>query len=42
MYVDKIAESSKTAREIYDQMLKLHPGGSNPHILWLAALAAKS
>ena len=39
---DKIAESSKTARELYDQMLKIHPDGSNPHILWLGALAAKS
>ena len=38
---DKIAESSKTARELY-QMLKLHPDGSNPHILWLGVLAAKS
>jgi tRNA uridine 5-carbamoylmethylation protein Kti12 len=39
---DKIVESSKTARELYDQMLKLHPDGSNPHILWLGALAAKN
>jgi glyoxylase-like metal-dependent hydrolase (beta-lactamase superfamily II) len=39
---DRLAESSKTARELYDQMLKLHPDGSNPHILWLGALAAKS
>jgi hypothetical protein len=34
---DKIAESSKTSRELYDQMLKLYPDGSNPHILWLGA-----
>jgi glyoxylase-like metal-dependent hydrolase (beta-lactamase superfamily II) len=38
---DRLAESSKTARELYDQMLKLHPDGSNPHILWLGALSVK-
>jgi glyoxylase-like metal-dependent hydrolase (beta-lactamase superfamily II) len=39
---DRLAESTETASELYDQMLKLHPDGSNPHILWLGALAAKS
>jgi len=39
---DRLAESTDTARELYDQMLKLYPNGSNPHILWLGALAAKS
>jgi hypothetical protein len=39
---DRLAESTDTTRELYDQMLKLYPNGSNPHILWLGALAAKS
>src|SRR5215467_12260414 len=39
---DRLAESTDTATELYDQMLKIYPNGSNPHILWLGALAAKS
>jgi glyoxylase-like metal-dependent hydrolase (beta-lactamase superfamily II) len=38
---DKIAESSKNARELYDQMLKLYPDWLDPHVLWLGARAAK-
>ena len=38
---DKIAESSKTSRELYDQMLKLYPDWLDPHVLWLGARAAK-
>ena len=38
---DKLAESSKTARELYDQMLKLYPDWLDPHVLWLGARAAK-
>jgi glyoxylase-like metal-dependent hydrolase (beta-lactamase superfamily II) len=39
---DRLAESTETARELYDQMLKLYPDGLNPHVLWLGARAAKS
>jgi hypothetical protein len=38
---DRLAESSKTARELYDQMLNLYPDRGNPHILWLGALSVK-
>jgi glyoxylase-like metal-dependent hydrolase (beta-lactamase superfamily II) len=38
---DKLAESAKTARELYDQMLKLYPDWLDPHVLWLGARAAK-
>jgi hypothetical protein len=38
---DKLAESTKTARELYDQMLNLYPDGLNPFVLWLGARAAK-
>jgi hypothetical protein len=38
---DKLAESTDTAREIYDQMLKLYPDWLDPHVLWLGARAAK-
>jgi hypothetical protein len=37
----KLAESTKTARELYDQMLNVYPDGLNPHVLWLGAGAAK-
>ena len=32
---DRLAESTKTARELYDQMLKLYPDWLDPHVLWL-------
>jgi len=38
---DRLAESAKTARELYDQMLKLYPDWLDPHVLWLGARAAK-
>ena len=38
---DKLAESAKTAREIYDQMLRIYPDWLDPHVLWLGARAAK-
>jgi hypothetical protein len=38
---DKLAESAKTVRELYDKMLKLYPDGINPHPLWLGARAVK-
>jgi hypothetical protein len=34
---DKLAESLKTTRELYDQMLKLYPDWLDPHVLWLSA-----
>jgi glyoxylase-like metal-dependent hydrolase (beta-lactamase superfamily II) len=39
---DRIAETANTARELYDQMLALHPGRVNPGALWGAARAAKT
>jgi hypothetical protein len=41
MSQSQIAESSKNARELYDQMLKLYPDWLDPHVLWLGARAAK-
>jgi hypothetical protein len=38
---DRLAESTETARELYDQMLKLYPDWLDPHVLWLGARAAK-
>ena len=38
---DRIAETAKTARELYDQMLKLHPLRMNVYALWTSALAIK-
>jgi glyoxylase-like metal-dependent hydrolase (beta-lactamase superfamily II) len=38
---DRVAESTNTARELYDQMLKLYPDWLDPHVLWLGALAVK-
>jgi hypothetical protein len=38
---DKLAESAKTVRKLYDKMLKLYPDGINPHPLWLGARAVK-
>jgi glyoxylase-like metal-dependent hydrolase (beta-lactamase superfamily II) len=38
---DCIAEIANTARELYDQMLGLHPNRVNPGALWGAARASK-
>ncbi|MCW3067108.1 MAG: Glyoxylase-like metal-dependent hydrolase [Solirubrobacterales bacterium] len=38
---DRIAETTNTARELYDQMLALHPDRVNPGALWGAARAWK-
>jgi hypothetical protein len=38
---DRIAETAKAARELYDQMLKLHPLRMNVNALWTSALAIK-
>jgi glyoxylase-like metal-dependent hydrolase (beta-lactamase superfamily II) len=38
---DRIAETTDTARELYDQMLALHPDRVNPGALWGAARAWK-
>ena len=34
---DRLAESMETARELYEQMLKLYPDWLDPHVLWLGA-----
>jgi hypothetical protein len=34
-------DTTKTARELYEQMLNLYPDDANPHVLWLGARAAK-
>ncbi len=39
---DRLAETTKTARELYDQMLKLHPLRMNVNALWTSALAIKT
>jgi glyoxylase-like metal-dependent hydrolase (beta-lactamase superfamily II) len=38
---ERVAETTSTARELYDQMLALHPGRINPGALWGAARAWK-
>jgi len=38
---DRLAETATTARELYDQMLKLHPLRMNVNALWTSALAIK-
>jgi glyoxylase-like metal-dependent hydrolase (beta-lactamase superfamily II) len=38
---DRIAESSATARELYDQVLALHPDRVNPGAVWASAVALK-
>jgi len=38
----RLNDSTKTARELYDQMLALYPGRANPGSLWSAAAVAKS
>jgi glyoxylase-like metal-dependent hydrolase (beta-lactamase superfamily II) len=39
---DRIAETTDTARELYDQVLALHRDRVNPGALWLSAQAVKS
>ena len=39
---DRIAETAGTARELYDQMLKLHPLRMNVNALWTSAHAVKA
>ena len=38
---DRIAETTSTARDLYDQVLALHPDRINPDALWLSAQAVK-
>ena len=39
---DRVAETTTTARELYDKMLELYPDRANPGLaLWLSARAAK-
>ena len=39
---DRLAETTATARELYDQMLELYPDRANPGALWGSARAVKS
>ncbi len=38
---DRLAETTTTARELYDQMLSLYPDRVNPSALWSSAHALK-
>jgi glyoxylase-like metal-dependent hydrolase (beta-lactamase superfamily II) len=38
---DRVAETTTTARELYDQMLSLYPDRVNPGALWASARAVK-
>jgi hypothetical protein len=38
---DRLVETTSRARELYDQMLKLHPLRMNVNALWTSALAIK-
>jgi hypothetical protein len=38
---DRLVETTTTARELYDQMLKVHPLRMNVDALWTSALAIK-
>jgi hypothetical protein len=38
---DRLVGTAKTARELYDQMLQLHPRRMNVNALWTSALAFK-
>ena len=38
---DRLAETTTTARELYDQMLELYPNRVNPGALWSSARAVK-
>ena len=39
---DRIAETTSTAQELYEQVLALHSGRVNPGALWGSARAVKS
>jgi len=39
---DRLAETTATARELYDEMLELYPDRANPGALWGSARAVKS
>ena len=38
---DRVAETTATARELYDKMLRLYPNRVNPGALWSSARALK-
>ena len=38
---DRIAETTTTARDLYDQVLALHPDRINPDVVWISARALK-
>jgi hypothetical protein len=38
---DRIAQNTKTARELYEQVLALYPDRVNPGALWTSARALK-
>ena len=38
---DRIAETTSTARDLYDQVLALHPDRINPDVVWISAQALK-
>jgi glyoxylase-like metal-dependent hydrolase (beta-lactamase superfamily II) len=38
---DRIAETASTARDLYDQILALHPNRINPDVVWISAQAVK-
>jgi hypothetical protein len=38
---DRATETTSTAQELYDQMLKLHPNRMNPAALWASVRAIK-
>jgi hypothetical protein len=38
---DRLVETAQTARELFDQMLQLHPLRMNVNALWTSALAFK-
>jgi glyoxylase-like metal-dependent hydrolase (beta-lactamase superfamily II) len=39
---DRIAEATSTARDLYEQILALHPDRINPNALWISAQTVKS
>jgi glyoxylase-like metal-dependent hydrolase (beta-lactamase superfamily II) len=39
---DRLDAATTTARELYDQMLAIHPNRVNPGVLWISARAVKS
>ena len=38
---DRVAESTKTARELYEEVLAIYPDRINPAVLWTSASALK-